>query len=205
MEVANILKNKPQNKIYGLIGNINLTTNNENYAIIRSNRFSGTVKDYLNSPKDAASLKMVMLNNEYLTKTGEELSQSDLKKVSLAASLIENKEYLVLNYFEKGLNHKEKENFKRLFKKLSLEYNKTILIFTNDITFLWDIAEEVFIIDKNEVINTISKRNYFDIMEFIDKPEIVKFTNLMRNKNIEIENYKNTSDLLKAIYRIKGE
>lgn len=203
MEIAKIMEGKPKNNIYGLMGNINITTNNTNYSIITAYKFNGTVKEYLNSEKDSSSLKMVMLNEDYLTKKSNELSISELKKVSLAKALIENKDYLVLNYFEKELNHQEKENFKRLWKKLSKDHEKTIIIFTNDITSIWDIACELIIVDKYNVINTVSKENYFKIMDNINKPEIVSFTELMRELGLVVEDYIDVKELLKAIYRIK--
>lgn len=203
MEIARILENKPKSKIYGMLGNINITTNNFNYSIVTPYKFKDTVKDYLNSNKDISSLKMVMLDETYLSKKSYELSENEIKSINLAKALIENKEYIILDYFEKGLNHKEKESFKRLFKKLARDYNKTILLFTNDLSFIWDIAEEIIIVDNNEVINTIQKNQIFVIIEFLDKPEIIKFIDLIRSKGIIIENYKDTMDLLKAIYRIK--
>ena len=203
MEIAKIMEGKPKNNIYGLMGNINITTNNANYSIVTDHKFNGTVKEYLNSEKGSSSLKMVMLNESFLTKKSNELSVSELKKVSLAKALIENKDYLVLNYFEKELNYQEKENFKRLWRKLSKDYEKTIIIFTNDITSIWSLACELIIVDKYNIINTVSKENYFKIIDNINKPEIVKFTELMRELGIDVEDYMDTKELLKAIYRIK--
>lgn len=203
MEVAKILEEKPKAKIYGLIGNINISTNHENYSIVTEYKFPNTVKEYLNSKKDIASLKMVMLNETILNKTSRELSNMDIKKINLAYALIQNKEYIILDYFEKGLNYSELEYFKRLFKKLALDYQKTILIFTNDITLLWNICEEIFIIDNLENINEIKKENYLKVLDYIDKPQIIRMIDLIKAKNIKIEYYKNTLDLLKAIYRIK--
>ncbi|MDE5539573.1 MAG: hypothetical protein K2J20_03725 [Bacilli bacterium] len=204
MEIARVLENKKKGQIYGLMGNINLTTNNESYGIISDYRFPGTIKEYLNSPKMLTSLKMVMLNETYLYKKAEDLSDSEIKKVSLAKALLENKEYLIFDYFEKGFNYKEKENFKRLFKKLTTEYQKTIVLFTNDIEFLWDITDELILVSKDKV-KTIPKSQIVDITSKLNKPEIIKFIDLMHSKNVDIEYYKNRLDLLKAIYRIKGE
>lgn len=203
MEVAKILENKDTNKIYGLMGNITLTTNNSNIGLIKGGIFSTTVEEYLNSPKSLNALKLVMLDSNILEKKGSELSTAEIKKVALAKALIENKEIIVLDYFEKELNHKEKENYKRLFKKLANDTNKTILIYTNDITFLWDIADSIFFVDNEQVINTYEKRNYFDLIELVDKPIISKFLNEIRKKGIKIEDYKDIKDLLKAVYRIK--
>lgn len=203
MEIARILENKPKNHIYGLMGNINITTNNNNYSIVTSYKFNGTVKEYLNSPKASSSLKMVMLNDEILNKTSNELSIGNLKKISLAKALIENKDYLVLNYFEKEQNYQEKENFKRLWKKLSKEYHKTIIIFTNDLTYVWDIAKELIFVDNYSVINTILKNDYNIFMDNLNNPEITKFIELIKEKGIDIDNYTNVLELLKAIYRLK--
>ena len=139
MEVANIFETKEKGYIYGLMGNINLTTNNNNYSIITSYKYSGTAKEYLNSSKDSSSLKMVMLNDSYLNKTSSECSISELKKINLAKALIENKDYIVLNYFEKELNYQEKKYFERLWKRLVNDFHKTIIIFTNDLTSIWNI------------------------------------------------------------------
>jgi len=205
MEVARIFENKEQGKIYGLTGNTKITSNNINYSLVTEFKFPGKVKNFLKHQKALNSLKMVMLDDSFLEKTVEELSEAEIKKVILAATLIENKDYIVLEYFEKGLTFKEKENYKRLFKKISDEYHKTIIIYTNDITFLWDIAHEIIYIDETENINTITKKEYFKLSRIVDKPEIIKFIDLMHDKGIQVEDYKDVLDLLKAIYRIKGE
>ena len=49
MEVMRILEDRPTHQIYGLMGNINITTNNSNYSIVREFKFSKTVKEFLNS------------------------------------------------------------------------------------------------------------------------------------------------------------
>lgn len=203
MEVANIFETKEKGYIYGLMGNINLTTNNNNYSIITSYKYSGTAKEYLNSSKDSSSLKMVMLNDSYLNKTSSECSISELKKINLAKALIENKDFIVLNYFEKELNYQEKKYFERLWKRLVNDFHKTIIIFTNDLTSIWNISKELIIVDKYKVINTIPKDKYLDFIDNLNKPEIIKFIELVREKGIEIESYKDPSDLLKAIYRLK--
>lgn len=205
MEVANILENREKNKIYGLMGSINLTTNNSNIALIKGGIFNESVKEYLNSPKAINALKLVMLDESILEKRGIELSSSEIKASILAKALIDNKEIIVLEYFEKELNHKEKENYKRLFKKLANDTNKTILIYTNDLTFLWDIADQVLLVDNNQVINTYEKKDYFKIIEKVDPPIISEFISKIREKGIKIEDYKDIKDLLKAIYRIKEQ
>jgi len=106
MEVARIFENKEQGKIYGLTGNTKITSNNINYSLVTEFKFPGKVKNFLKHQKALNSLKMVMLDDSFLEKTVEELSEAEIKKVILAATLIENKDYIVLEYFEKGLTFK---------------------------------------------------------------------------------------------------
>ena len=205
MEVAKILENKPKGYIYGLMGNINLTTNNNNYSIITDYKFNGTVEEYLNSPKAASSLKMVLLDENVMPKNARDLSIGELKKVSLAKALIDGKDYLVLDYFDKSFNHKEIDYFIRLIKRMTSDYHKTVILFTNDITILWNNIEELLIVDEYFVINTIPKEKHFEFIDKLNEPEIVRFTKLMKELGLYIENYKDTQDLLKAIYRLKEQ
>lgn len=205
MEVAKILENKPKGYIYGLMGNINLTTNNNNYSIITDYKFNGTVEEYLNSPKAASSLKMVLLDENVMKKNARDLSIGELKKVSLAKALIDGKDYLVLDYFDKSFNHKEIDYFIRLIKRMTNDYQKTVILFTNDITVLWNNIKELLIVDEYFVINTIPKEKYFEFIDKLNEPEIVRFIKLMKELGLNIENYKDTQDLLKAIYRLKEQ
>ena len=205
MEVAKILENKPKGYIYGLMGNINLTTNNTNYSIITDYKFNGTVSEYLNSPKAESSLKMVLLDESYIDKKANDLSIGELKKVSLAKALIDAKDYLVLDYFDKNFNHKEIDYFIRLMKRMTSDYQKTVILFTNDITVLWNNIKELLIVDEYFVINTIPKEKYFEFIDKLNEPEIVRFIKLMKELGLYIENYKDTQDLLKAIYRLKEQ
>ena len=84
MEVANIIEKTEPNKIYGLMGNINLTTNNSNIGIVKGGIFSNTTEEFLNSSKALNALKLVMLDDSILNKKGTELSNGEIKAVSLA-------------------------------------------------------------------------------------------------------------------------
>ena len=201
MEVATLLENKSIGNIYGIIGNIELTTNRSNYGIVTSYRFKETVQAYLHHEKDKKALQMVGLNLNYLEKTGLELSDVDIRKINLAKILIQNKDFIVLDYFEKGMNDREKDNFKRIFKKMAKDYQKTIIIFTNDITYLWDIVDEIILINEN--ITNIPKKEILNNIHLFSKPPIIEFIELLKDKNIPIDYYQDYKDLLKAIYRLK--
>ncbi len=194
-----ILENKNMGVIYGLLGNLTLTTNSNDISLVSYYKFKDTVESYLESDKALKSLKMVFLDATYLSKTIKDLSESEIKKINLAKALIANKEIIVLDFFDKGLTNKEQKDYQRLFKKLAENYHKTIVIYTNDVTFFWNIATEIIYVDNQKVINTYSKNE--DIPNI--NPPIKELINLMRSKNLKIDNYKDTKDLLKAIYRLK--
>ena len=44
---------------------------------------------------------------------------------------------------------------------------------------------------------------YFDFIHEVNTPNIIRLIDLIKNKNISISYYKEESELLKAIYRIK--
>lgn len=205
MEVARILDSLDNGRIYGVIGDTNLTTNTNTSYLVTDYKFLGTSKEYLNSGKDAASLKMVMLTEEILDKESSELSDAEIKKVNLAKALIENKDNIILDFFEKGLNDSEKKSFKRLFKKLADDIHKTILIYTNDILFLQDIASFIILVEDNHIVKKYEKSDFFDLAGSYNTPEINKIINLIKEKGIKIEDYMDVKDLLKAIYRIKEQ
>ena len=198
MELMRIITKLEPGKIYGLMGNISLSTNNNNYFIINSYKFKGIVKEYLNSSKAPMALKMVMLNETYLEKEIANLSPSEIKKVVLAKALIENKDYLIFDYFDKDLTTEEKKEFKLLFKRLASIYQKTIILFTNELSFIWDISSSIIYLE-NENLHIFSKKDY-GILKYVENPPIIEFINLMREKGIVCDNYQNT-----AIYRIKEQ
>ena len=57
--------------------------------------------------------------------------------------------------------------------------------------------------DKDSVINTYQKNDYFKLVKLVDKPTISNFIEKIRAKGIKIEDYKDIKDLLKGVYRIK--
>lgn len=204
MEIANIINN--DGLIHGLIGNLSINTNQTDISIISEVSFPNTVKEYLNSPKSEKALIMCGLDKTFLDKKEVDLSKMNLKKISFAKALITNNSIIAFNYFEKGLTSGEQKNFKMLFKKLSKDYHKTLLIFTNDFNFLSDICSDITIIDNNKIIEVLTKDNFSEIFKYLDKPPIIDFIDLLNTeyqKNIPY--YLNDNDLLKEIYRIDGD
>ena len=149
-------------------------------------------------------LLMVGLDESYLSRVITSLSTSELKKVSLACVLFYNPQVLIVDYFEKGLNYKDIEYFKKLFKKLKIKYNRNIIICSDNISNYLDILDE-YVIFNNGVLEVkgTNKELYNNVIyKYIEEPHIIKFINLVRKKKgVELDNYIDIKELIKAIYR----
>lgn len=156
--------------------------------------------------KISQALKMVNLADEVLDFSFNELSSIQLKKISFVSDLVGEKTYLILNYFEKGLNYKEKNHFKRLLKKIAHEYNRKVIVITNDAEFLVDLVDKIIIVAKENFIEVFDKKDFYNLKlyNFLDKPEIVSFSEACFEKGIKIEKYLENNELVKAIYRVIG-
>ena len=105
-------------RIYSYIGNNIYSTFNikkEVYVLDNIHKYSDT-------KKIIEALKMVNLNEDYLLKKSNDLSNTEYNKLRLVSDLVNNEKINILDYFDKGLCYKEKEYFKRLFKKLSKNF-----------------------------------------------------------------------------------
>lgn len=146
------------------------------------------------------ALKMVGLNDTYLGKNFEDLSERDKNKVRLASKL--NEKVIILNNFSKSLTNKDIDYFKKLFKRIVSYGRKIILIDKNSELFL-NCVDKLYVINNDLVAEFDS---VFDegLDEFIDVPKIVEFNQISQKKGVKLNEYKELDDLLKAIYRIKS-
>ena len=153
--------------------------------------------------KDA--LILVGLDESYLEKNPLDLYLSDAKKVALASIIVYNPEVIILDEVEIGLNYSERKNIKKLIVMLKEKYNKTVIILTKNTDFIYDITDEVFVMNKTKLIKNgdISLLRDKSLMDFCDLnvPKIAEVIEKIREKNIDMEDYKDIKDLIKAVYR----
>ena len=175
--------------IIGLIGNFNLKDDYNNMKI----------KDMLGETYDKV-LKIVDLTIDENT-LFDNLATDDKNKVILAKKL--NDEVIILNDFTKGFNHRERLFYKNLLKKIST-YNRKIILISNDIDFFIKLVDHIYVIENDNVI--YETENIFEdkLYEYVDKPKIIEFVSLAKDKGINIDYYDEFNDLLKAIYRLKS-
>lgn len=161
------------------------------------------IKKYSDSKRIVEALKMVNLTEDYLTKKSNDLSNSEYNKLRLATDLVNNEKMIILDYFDRGLCYKEKEYFKRLFKKLARNYGINFYIKTNDFSFCIDLVDEYIIYDGSIPIDSILKKDIYkkEVYKYYDKHTLIDFVLKSRKYNHLLDDYNDIKDILKAIYR----
>ena len=152
-------------------------------------------------------LKMVHLEEDTLIRKPNSLSESEKRKLAIAQALICNPKILVLDEPVNSFDEKTKEEYLKLFRLLTKRYNKTIIIASNDLNFVHKIADKVFVLNQNEIVEEGDTYQLFKDTRLLKKyglipPYTMLFSNLVKEKkNIKIGYRDEINDLIKDIYR----
>ena len=186
-------------KIYSYIGDNIYST----FKIKKEVYVLEQIHKYADSKKILEALKIANLSEDYLTKKSNDLSNTEYNKLRLAIDLVNNEKIIILDYFDKGLCYKEKEYFKRLFKKLSKNYGINFYIKTNDFSFCIDLVDEYLIFDKSVIVKSNLKENIYKdkVYKYYSKHTLVDFVLKSRYHNHLKDDYTDIKDILKAVYR----
>lgn len=186
--------------IFGVIGDKYSTINQRKEVYVLEH-----IDKYANKDKIIEALKMVNLSEDYLLKKSNNLSTVEYNKLSLVNSLINKEDLIVLDHFEKGLCHKEREYFKRLIKKLAKTYGIDFAIKTNDFTFCLDLVDEYDVFKNGELLKRIDKKDVYkeQAYKYYDKHQLVDFVLLCRDKGFLKDDYYSVNEVIKAVYREK--
>ena len=151
----------------------------------------------------ADALRIVGLNESYLKRNPLELSYVEQKKVMLASVLAFNPEVIILDEFEKGLTKNDKKILYQLLKTLKKKFNKTIIVISNDISFISAFCEKIYLIDSGEVVleEDIKTLNYDDLYEYLEMPKITEFIKYINSLGRKFKEYNDIRELIKAVYR----
>lgn len=199
------------------INNINLLRKkmafmiDDNFNFITDNvksEIETVMKNYNYHTKDVNkhivdSLKIVGLSEDYLDRDPNELSYTEKKKVNLACMLSYNPEVIILENFEKGLIARERTYFKNLFLKLKNKFNKTIILLTKDITFMFGIVDNLNVINNAKIVVSGDADTFYEnkLYKYIEMPKIVEFTKYVQEQGHNILEYVDIKELIKEIYR----
>ena len=199
------------------INNVNELRKKIGFVYSSNNEFIGntvkeeiklTMKNYNHRVKNVSkhisdSLRIVGLSDDFLDRNPNTLSFIEKKKVMLACAMSYNPTTLVLEDFEKGMIFREREYFKKLFLKLKNKFNKTIIIISNDLTFMFDLVDKVYLINNGKLVMSGNKDIYYDdkLYEYVEMPKIVEFTKYVQYNNHHILEYTDIKELIKELYR----
>jgi len=154
-----------------------------------------------------SSLKMLGLKEDILNKNPLDLSSGEKEKVAIASSLVLNPKVLILDEPTIYLDNKSKNNLIRLLKKLKREYNKTIIIISNDIEFIHEITDKIILLNQGQIILNIENKELLDNCNILKEnnmeiPKIINFIDMIKkSKKINLEPTNDINELIKDIYR----
>ena len=183
---------------------------------VESQLFQETVKDHINfqlstynykntEKRIIDSLSMVGLDESFINKKIKTLSNGERFLVALAGVLSYNPKVIILDDPTNFLDYKKKVLILKLLKRIKGKYKKTIIIFSNDIDFIYELSDYVYVLNNGKIVLHGDKSKVFTNKSLekynIELPDIVKLTQEFKSKskcNIPIRD--NISDLIKDIY-----
>ena len=163
-----------------------------------------TVKRFLNGLKFKIDENILNLFNDLeisynlLKVKIKDLSRGHFKLILLCYMILNRKELLILDYFDKGLSYKYK---KRVINYLKSKYEGRIVVISNDLVFLDKLCSKLIIFEKGNIVFNDKIEYIYKSRVKIEYPEIIKFIRLANNKKAKLSYTVETHELLKDIYR----
>lgn len=158
------------------------------------NRFKTKIKDDL-----MQKIKNLGLKDSVLDKKIKLLSSNEFKLVLLASLLLEDPNVYIFDYFEANLSYKNKKIFVNLLKKLRSE-GKTIIVITNNIGFLFEVSDNIIMVEDRRLIYNGPKNDLFN-KNVKDEPSIITFIRKANKKGANLLWTMDRKELIKDIYR----
>lgn len=202
MEVIKLIDIANKGEITPFIGNIDIVNN---IVLPRLSSEDGTIFNYFKKFCDKEKLLKAFstldIKEDVLANNINEISQALKNKLAIVEALVNNEEELIFNNIHKGFSYREIQTIKRILKKF-VEYNKKVLIITDDVEFLFGLTKNLVIVNDNNYIK-MSPVNWLDlkIYDYVSKPPIIDFVLNCKQRGIKIDDSFETKELLKAIYR----
>ena len=156
-------------------------------------------------------LNMVGLDESYINRSPFSLNGGEKRRVAIASVLISNPKLLIMDEPTIGLDNNSKKRLMRLLKKLKNSYQKTIIIVTHDVDMLYDIVDDIVVLNDGNLVKFGDKNEVFNDIELLDKnnapvPSIVRIKELIYNKTgYSINNVNDINNLVRNIVALVNE
>lgn len=156
-------------------------------------------------------LKMVGLDETYMNRSPFSLNGGEKRRVAIASVLISNPKLLIMDEPTIGLDNNSKKRLMKLLCTLKTKFSKTIVIVTHDVDMLYEIVDNVVVLNKGEVVKDGNKITVFSDVEFLDKnktpvPNVVRVEKIIYDKTgIDLGYQPNMNSLVRSIVKFKEE
>lgn len=204
------LKNKLQ--VIRQIGYIDSSFNNffsvdtvEEYMLFYIQYYKLSLKDP--DKKIIDSLRIVGLNNKYLTRNISSLSSSEKKLLQLATALLINPKILLLDEPFLNLDNRNEKKLARLLDQLNDKFGINIVIASNDSEILYKYTKRIILLKDNKVLLEGDTKEIYQDVDFLisnefEIPDIAMFVYIAKKiKNVKIDYHRDIRDLIKDIYK----
>lgn len=146
------------------------------------------------------ALEMLDINKNILNKNINDLSSGEQEIIAITTSFILNPKVLLLDEPTVNLDNKTEKKLIRFLKKLSSNYNKTIIIFSNNIEFVYKISDEILLLNNGKITNKINYQNL--LKNKMEIPKILEFINYVnKKKKLNLKDTNNLNELIKEILK----
>ncbi len=161
--------------------------------------------------KTVKALKMVGLDETYLNRSPFSLNSGEKRRVAIASVLISNPKLLILDEPTIGLDNNGKKKLVIMLKKLKNMYNKTIIIVTHDVDMLYEIVDNVVVLNNGKIVCEGPKIEVFSNVDMLNKnntpiPSIIKIEKIIYDKTgIDLGVINNLNGLVRSIADCKDK
>lgn len=164
-----------------------------------------SVKDYLlNYYKIDELLKLLNLSSKIINREVNTLSFSEKVRIEIAFAIIKDYDNIYINNVLSCFDRKTRIYFCKLIIKLKKLYNKTIIISDINIDNIFELIDNLIIINDKDVIYNSEKYEFYasNKNNLFEKPlTIILKEEIYEKKGINIGNTDSINELIKAIYR----
>ncbi len=164
-----------------------------------------SVKGYLlNYYKIDELLKLLNLSSKIINREVNTLSFSEKVRIEIAFAIIKDYDNIYINNVLSCFDRKTRMYFCKLIIKLKKLYNKTIIISDINIDNIFELIDNLIIINDKDVIYNGEKYEFYasNKNNLFEKPlTIILKEEIYEKKGINIGNTDSINELIKAIYR----